>query len=128
MPPTVDEFPGRSLAVAAETLYLANLLVAPGIAFLALIWMRRHFANAPKLARCHMDQAFFASLWSGILLLVATGILLALGGVARQWTWVMAILYFTCIHSTLILLGILGLARAQAGRPYAYPLIGPRGE
>jgi hypothetical protein len=32
------------------------------------------------------------------------------------------------VHSTLILLGMLGLAKAMAGKPYAYPWIGPRCE
>ena len=39
--------------------------------------------------------------------------------------WVVAILYFTCIHSTLVLLGAIGLARALSGRTFRFPLIGP---
>lgn len=128
MPPTADDVPGRALAIAAEALFLANLMLAPGIAFAALVWMRSHYIGAPKLARCHIDQAFFASIWSGMLLLAATSILLLSGGIAWEWTWVMVILYFTCIHSTLILLGILALAKAQAGQLFVYPLIGPRHE
>ena len=103
-------------------------MLAPGIAFVALAWMRWHYTSAPKLARCHIDQAFVASVWSGMLLLAATAILLLAGGISWEWTWVMVILYFTCIHSTLILLGILALARAQAGQLFVYPLIGPRHE
>jgi uncharacterized Tic20 family protein len=34
------------------------------------------------------------------------------------------VLYFTFIHSTLILLGILGLVKALAGQHYRYPLLG----
>ena len=126
MPPSDGDPPGRGLAITAESLFLANLLVAPGLAFLALVWMRRQYADAPPLARCHMDQSFFVSLWGGVLLVVATTSILAMGGLAWQWTWIMVILYFTTIHSTLILFGILGLAKALAGKPYVYPLIGPR--
>ena len=126
MPPSDAELPGRNLAVAAESLFLANLLVAPGLAFAVLVWLRLRHADASPLARCHLNQAFFVSLWGGALLVVATGTLLALGGLAWKWTWVMVILYFTCIHSTLILFGILGLAKALAGKAYVYPLIGPR--
>jgi hypothetical protein len=126
LPPSADELPGRNLAVAAASLFLANLLIAPGLAFAALVWLRWKHADASPLARCHMDQAFFVSLWGGALLVVATGILLAFGGLAWKWTWVMVILYFTCIHSTLILFGMMGLAKALAGKPYVYPLIGPR--
>jgi hypothetical protein len=35
-------------------------------------------------------------------------------------------MYFTCIHSTLVLLGAFGLAKALAGQAWRYPLIGPR--
>lgn len=119
--------PGRGLAIAAESLFLANLMIAPGLAFVALIWLRRHHADAPPLARCHLAQAFFVSLWGGVLLVAASGAVLALGGLAWKWTWVIVILYFICIHSTLILFGVLGLAKALAGKPYVYPLIGPRG-
>ena len=126
MPPSDVDSPGRGLAIAAESLFLGNLLVAPGLAFLALVWMRRRCNDVPPLARCHIDQAFFVSLWGGVLLVVATTSILAMGGLAWQWTWIMVILYFTTIHSTLILFGILGLAKALAGKPYVYPLIGPR--
>ena len=34
------------------------------------------------------------------------------------------VLYFTFIHSTLILLGVMGLVRALAGQHYRYPLLG----
>ena len=30
---------GQSLAVAAESLYLVNLMLAPGLAFLAIVWL-----------------------------------------------------------------------------------------
>ena len=128
MQPSDDDIPGRNLAIAAETLFLANLMVAPGLAFLVLAWLRHRHANAPALARCHLDQAFVAGLWSGALLLAATGALLALGGLHWEWTWVFVIIYFTCIHATLILAGIVALAKAQAGQTYRYPLVGPRND
>ena len=54
---------GFSLAVAAEALYLINLMIVPGLAFLVLagLWLR-HRRTAPLLARCHLAQTFFASL------------------------------------------------------------------
>lgn len=128
MPPSDAELPGQGLAVAAEALFLANLLAAPGLAFLLIAWLWRRHGDAPPLARCHLAQTFYVSLWGGLLLVVACAAILALGGLAWEWTWVAVILYFTCIHSTLVLFGILGLAKAMAGKPYVYPLIGPRGE
>ncbi len=123
------DVPGQGLAVAAESLYLVNLMLAPGIAFLALAWLWfKRRADAPPLAKCHLDQTFFVSLWGGALIIVVCAAFLYFLGLDWEWTWVTVIMYFTCVHSTLILLGMLGLAKAMAGKPYAYPWIGPRCE
>jgi uncharacterized Tic20 family protein len=121
----------RRLAVVAQILYLANLTLLPGIAFaiLAVLWAR-HGKAGGTLARNHLRQTFWVSLYGGALILLVTAAVLALWGPVRThgsgMVWVVAILYFTCIHSTLVLLGVAGLARALAGQPYRYPLIGPR--
>jgi hypothetical protein len=122
-----QEVPGQGLAVAAEALYLVNLMLAPGLAFIALgwLWLKRR-ADAPPLARCHLDQTFFVSLWGGALIVVACAAFLLLFGWDWEWTWVFVIMYFTCVHSTLILLGMLGLSKAMAGKPWVYPWIGPK--
>jgi len=119
--------PGQSLAVTAEVLYLANLLLLPGLAFLILLaeW-RKHRHTAPALARCHLRQTLAASLWAGVLLVIANAAIILLGGYRQPSTWVVTILYFTMFHSTFVLLGVLGLAKAMAGKSYIYPLIGKR--
>jgi len=125
-PPTAEPgAPGQKLAVAAEALFLLNLLVAPLIAFAVLYWLSRRHPDAPPLARNHLRQTLFVSLWGGLLLGLFTITCLALGGLHWAWTWVLVILYFTCVHSTLVVLGMIGLARAMAGKPYRYPIIGP---
>jgi hypothetical protein len=118
---------GQDLAVKAETLYIINLMLAPGLGFLllALLW-RKHRHDAPPLARNHLAQTFIVSLWGAVLLVLACGLIVLLGGLDRAWTWVVVVLYFTVVHSTLILFGVLGLAKAMAGKPYVYPLIGVR--
>ncbi|MCP5196206.1 MAG: hypothetical protein H6974_05415 [Gammaproteobacteria bacterium] len=126
-PPTVEapSSPGQGWAVAAESLYLINLLLLPGLAFLVLLWLyRRHRVTAPPLARHHLRQTLSASLWAGALLVIANLLIIALGGYDAASTWIIVILYFTTVHTTLVTLGILGLARALAGQPYTYPLIG----
>jgi uncharacterized Tic20 family protein len=126
-PPASDDEapPGQSLAIAAESLYLINLLVLPGPGFLALLWLyfRRRDA-APPLARVHLRQTVSASLWAGALLIFANLLIVTLGGYDSGWTWVVVILYFTTAHTTLVVFGIFGLARALAGQPYRYPLVG----
>jgi hypothetical protein len=122
-----QEVPGQRLAVTAEALYLVNLMIAPGLGFLAIVWLwLKRRQDAPPLARCHIDQTFFVSLWGGLLIVVANTTLFLWLGWDWQWTWVIVVIYFTCVHSTLILLGMLGLAKAMAGKPFVYPWIGPR--
>jgi len=118
--------PGQSIAVAAELLFLANLLLAPGLAFAAIFWLWHKHPEAPPLARNHLKQTFYVSLWGGILITTFTAAFILLGGLHWQWTWVLVILYFTCFHSTLVILGMFGLSRAMAGKPFRYPLIGPK--
>ena len=100
---------------------------APVLAFsvLAWLWLARG-GSAPALARNHLRQTFFVSLWGAAILLVAcTGFIVAFG-LHSEWTWTYVVVYFTCVHSTLIIFGVLGLSKAMAGKPFRYPLIGPR--
>ena len=118
--------PGRPIvAVQAEALYLINLLLAPGLAFLLLLVLfHRHRDSADLLVRGHVRQAFAASLLAGLLLAVVPALISLAGDLRRPGTWMGLLLYFVCCHATLILLGVLGLARALAGKPYTYPLLG----
>lgn len=121
----IDPAAGATLAVTAEVLYLVNLLLVPGITFVILLVIYlRNSKTAPPLARCHLRQTFAASLWAGVLLVLVNGLILALGGYQAPATWVVLILYFTTCHASLVLLGVLGLAKAMAGQPYRFPLIG----
>ncbi len=122
---TNDDQPGKGLAILAEALYLANLLILPGVAFIALAWIFfHHSANAPSLARCHLRQTMSASIWAGVLLLLANAVIILLGGYDSPSTWIVVILYFTTVHATLVLLGTMGIARAMSGRHYHFPLVG----
>ncbi len=117
--------PGYGVAVAAEVLYLTNLLLVPGLAFVVLIGLyfrERH--SAPPLARCHLVQTVSASIWAGVMLVVVNLLIIVLGGYDSPHTWMIVIIYFTTVHATLVLLGTLGLARAMAGKHYHYPLVG----
>ena len=122
-----EEKAGQNLAVLAEALFLINLLLAPGIAFAILLWLwLRYKDSAPPLARQHLKQATFVSLWGGLLIVSLITLFILVGGLYWEYTWVAVILYFTCIHSTLVLFGMFGLIKALAGQTWRYPLIGPR--
>jgi uncharacterized Tic20 family protein len=119
------EVPGQGIAVTAEILYLVNLLLLPGLAFAVLLLVYiRNIKPAPALARCHLRQTLSASLWAGGLLLVANASILLLGGYRSPNTWMVVIIYFTTCHATLVLLGVMGLAKAMAGQCYRYPVVG----
>lgn len=122
-----DEPAGQSLAVLAQSLYLINLLLAPGLAFVALVWLwRRHRDSAPPLARQHLRQALWVSVVAGGLIAGLSALLIAAGGLHAAWTWVVVLTYFVCIHGALVTLGIVALSKAMAGQPWRYPLVGPR--
>lgn len=116
---------GTRLATVAEGLYLANLLILPGLAFLILvaIYLPRR-REAPPLALAHLQQTLSASLWAGGLLVIVNALILAAGGYGAVWTWVVVIIYFTVCHATLVLLGVVGLTKAMAGQCWRYPLVG----
>jgi uncharacterized Tic20 family protein len=133
MQPSDDDFgfteekSGQALAVLAEALFLINLLLLPGLAFLALAGLWLHFRHsAPALARQHLKQATLVSLWGGLLIVGFAAAILLAGGLDWEWTWVALILYFTCIHSTLVLFGMYALIKAMNGQVWRFPLIGPR--
>lgn len=127
-PSSSSPVPGQGLAVLAESLYLANLLVAPGLAFALLAWLwLKHRHSAPPLARHHLGQATFVSVVAGVLIACLSGAIVALGGWQWHWTWVIVLTYFVCIHGALVMLGMFALSKAMAGQVWRYPLVGPRG-
>ena len=119
--------PGKRLAVAAESLYVLNLLLFPVIAFTILLYLfLRHRTSAPPLARNHLEQAVGASLWLGAFftLLAVLVVMLDGQGIAQVSLWMLVVIVFTIVHATMVLLGVFGLSRAMAGRCYRYPLVG----
>jgi O-antigen ligase len=121
----VDTEAGKSLAVKAESLYLVNLMLAPGLAFallLLLYWFNRERADA--LAMNHLSQTVGVSMAGGALIVLASAVFFLLGSLDSGYTWMVVVLYFIFIHSSLILMGVMGLVKAMAGQHYVFPLIG----
>jgi len=116
---------GKALAVTAEALYLCNLLLMPLLAFLLLLLLDFRFSHeGGDLAMIHLRQTVRASIWAGMLLLPIPLLTLSITGTDSPMGWTVSILYFVVCHAALVLSGALGLARAMAGKPYRYPLIG----
>ena len=115
------------LAIVIESLYLGNLLLAPGLAYGVLLWLHVTARTAGKpVATCHLAQTLRAGLL-GVLLPAATiAYIMAVGGFITLGAWVAAEVYIIFIHTPMILLGLVGLIKAMAGKPYVYPWIGRR--
>ena len=126
---TIDEpeVPGQGLAVLAESLYVANLLILPFLAFLvlAVVFLKKH-RTAPPLARSHLQQTITASIGIALMFLVCAGIIVLLKtrGLEDVGLWMIIVIVFTIIHATMVLFGVLGLAKAMAGKCWRYPVFG----
>ena len=115
----------KRLAVTAEALYLINLLLLPGIAFIWLVLLyRKHRDEASPLALCHLRQTLVASIWAGVLLVPFTLLTIAVGGYDSIGAWTVALIYFISCHNSLILLGVVGLSKAMSGQLWRYAIIG----
>ena len=73
----------------------------------------------------HFNKPSIDNKLNTALVAVFVAIILA-GGYDAASTWIIVILYFTCCHATLIFCGAIGLSKALAGKPFRFPLIGPR--
>ena len=118
---------GKDLAVLVESLYVANLLILPVLAFiiLALIFLKKH-GSLPALADSHLEQTMSASIWTGVFFVIValTIMLMNLVGVEDVTLWIITVITFTIIHATMVLLGVFGLAKALSGKCCRYPLVG----
>ncbi|WP_444995136.1 hypothetical protein [Aliikangiella sp. IMCC44359] len=115
----------RQFAPIAQGLFLANITLLPIISFVILLflyWKKRYVVD--PVSRLHFRQAILASIVSGILLLIVSGLILFLGGLSSPYTWMVVLIYFVSIHSALILYAVFAFIKALAEEKYVYPLFG----
>jgi len=124
---TGNNIDGQQLAILAESLYVANLLIIPVLGFIILgfVFLKRH-GTAPPLAQSHLEQTIAASIGIAVMFIAFTGIimLLRMWGLEAVGVWIIVVIVFTIIHATMVLFGVLGLAKAMAGKCWRYPLFG----
>jgi hypothetical protein len=113
MQPTKEQ--QRKLAILAQSLYLANLLLLPGLSFCALLYY--FFKKIPDygFARIHLYRAVQLGIISGIILVLIPLLVLTF---SREFevSLMMMLLYFVTAHALLVLLGMFNLARAMSSR------------
>jgi uncharacterized membrane protein len=118
---------GQDFAILAESLYIANLLILPVIAFVVLVFLflKKH-GTLPPLAESHLEQTISAGIWTAVIFFVAsmTIMMMSLLGIEDVTLWVIVVILFTVVHATMVLLGVLGLAKALSGKCWTYPVVG----
>ncbi len=124
-PFVVDNKADSKSATLAHVLYLTNITIVPVLSFILLIvlYSKKKQSRNPILLQ-HYRQSILANVVAGLLLIVVSGLIIFFGSFESVFTWMWLILYFTCIHSLLILFGVFALIKAQAGQAYVYPLFG----
>lgn len=117
-----DKSDQQALAQKAEAWYLCNLLILPGISFLFLLrlFLKHGREDASLLSTNHIRQTFFMSILGGGLVFVGCiALYWLLGNTPNGWMWI--IMYFTIVHTSFVMWGILGLAWALANKPILFP-------
>ena len=118
---------GQDFAVLVESLYVANLLILPVLSFVILVFLflKKH-GSLPPLANSHLEQTISAGFLTAIMFFVAalTIMTMRLVGVEDITLWLIAIILYTIVYATMLLLGILGLAKALSGKCWSYPVVG----
>jgi uncharacterized membrane protein len=123
------EVEGQGFAVLVESLYVINLLFVPVLSFIILVFLflTRH-GSLPPLANSHLEQTISAGFITAVMLFVGgmTTMMVRLSSVDDAILWMVVIILFTVLHATMVLFGIVGLAKALAGKCWSYPVVGRR--
>jgi len=103
-------------AVIAQSLYLCNLLILPGISFFILCYYAYKRSQYSRLSQCHIVRATQFAFASGIFLTVLPFIYWWLTNQASD-SFVPILLYFVTFHAAFVLLGMFNLAKAMSRKP-----------
>jgi hypothetical protein len=101
-------------ASAAAMASLLNLTFLPAIAFIWLLIKSKNATN--KIAQYHFNFAIKLNLIAALALIVASALMIILGGFNSAWTWVYVITYFTFAHTTFIVIAVWALTKAWSGK------------
>ena len=110
------------LAVVAPVLFLLNLLLLPGLAFLILTYLYYKYKDIDDpIARTQLIQNFYASIVAGLAIVGISIIIILIGGLSSMYSWMIMLLYALSIHATLVLLGAFSFAKGVNQEAYIYP-------
>lgn len=125
------------LSILFQSLYLANLLLLPGIFFLILIYYfskYRSTNNKPltkehqegtfneedkvnlqlsRIGRIHLFRAIQLSVIAGVLLVIIPLVVIVISN-QQEASIMIALIYFVTLHASFVLIGMFNLSRAMA--------------
>ncbi|PKH87795.1 hypothetical protein [Colwellia sp. Bg11-28] len=125
--------PSGNFAVICQSLYLANLLLLPGIFFLVLLYYYRQYQQYKVhdgvvvaqidnnkvrmqnlgIGKIHLIRSLQLSVLAGVLLAVVPLIVIYFSS-QLQASIMVGLIYFVTLHAGFILIGMLNLSRAMA--------------
>jgi len=103
----------NSDAIVYQSLFLMNLLLIPGLAFVLLIWLFTKKSKQLGWQRIHLYRSVQLSVLAGFFILVIPLVVLVTTNAFEASLMVM-IIYFVTMHAAFVLLGMLNLSRAMA--------------
>lgn len=122
-----------TFAIICQSLYLANLLLLPGIFFLVLLYYYRQYQQQKVnnegienhvdynkirsrnlgIGKIHLIRSIQLSIIAGILLVVIPLVVIFFTS-QLQTSIMVGLVYFVTLHAGFVLLGMLNLSRAMA--------------
>lgn len=103
------------LAVIYQSCYLLNLLLLPGLAFMALTWLFFKNKGLWGVHKVHLYRACQLSLCAGIFIIIIPLAVIYLATDFQSSLMVMLV-YVITMHALFVLLGMFNIARAMANK------------
>ncbi|MBL4911164.1 MAG: hypothetical protein JKX78_14260 [Alteromonadaceae bacterium] len=100
-------------AIIYQSLYLANLLLIPLLAFFVLLYFLWGGKPQSRFTHIHLIRAIQISALAG-LLLIAIPLFIVYFSPQFETSLMVIIFYFVTLHAGFVLIGMLNLARAMA--------------
>ncbi len=114
----------KQIPVVLQGLYLINLLALPIIAAVPIIYLcKMHWHSDDLVTRCHTRQVIATTIWFAVVV-IGGALLFWLVGNHGPELWTMLLMYLIVFHTTFVMIGMVGLAKAITGKPYQPYLIG----
>ncbi len=105
----------QKISIIAQSLYLANLLLLPGLSFLVLLHYFMKHKSHYGVARIHLYRSMQLCILNGILLAVIPLIYIFISA-SFSAALMVTIFYFVCMHSIFVLIGMFNLSRALVSK------------